>query len=183
MLEREVKLLFPSAGEARAAVERSGALPVRAGRLQQDTLFDTGDGALRRRGCALRVRVDAGVSTLTFKGPVQPGPMKVREELETVAGDGASLRRILAALGYEPWFRYEKHREEFAAPGVVIALDETPIGTFVELEGDESGIREVTSRLGRRAEEYILASYRTLFLERRALFGIEGNDMVFPATH
>jgi adenylate cyclase, class 2 len=181
MLEREVKLLFPSAAQARTAVQRTGASPVRARRLQSDTLYDTADGALRRLGCALRVRVDDGVSTLTFKGPVQPGPMKLRDEHETAVQDGEALQRILAALGYRPWFRYEKHREEYAAPGVLMAIDETPVGTFVELEGDEPAILQATSALGRRTEDYILASYRTLFVERRAQFGLEGTDMVFPA--
>jgi adenylate cyclase class 2 len=179
MLEREVKLLFPSADEARAAVQRTGASSVRARRLQQDTLFDTSDSALRGMGCALRVRVDAGVSTLTFKGSVQPGLMKLRDEHETAVEDGEALRRILTALGYQPWFQYEKHREEYAAPGVLIAIDETPVGTFVEIEGDEAGILHATEALGRRSEEYILHSYRTLFLERREALGLEGNDMLF----
>ena len=39
----------------------------------------------------LRVRTENGKSRLTWKGPVQPAAMKVREEVETVIGDGEAI--------------------------------------------------------------------------------------------
>ena len=106
---------------------------------------------LRQRRCVLRVRVESGKSLLTFKGPVQPSPMKLREEIETVIGDGETMLRCLEALGYGVWFRYQKYREEFALGDVVIAIDETPVGVFVEIEGGEQGIVDITRALGRSA--------------------------------
>ena len=66
--------------------------------------------------------------------------MKMREEHETVISDGDVLTHVLEALGLHVWFRYQKFREEFAAEDATIALDETPIGTFVEIEGGERAI-------------------------------------------
>src|SRR5438874_1073148 len=83
---------------------------------------------------ALRVRQDGGRSILTFKGPVQPAAVKVREEVETTVGDGTTLMRILEELGFHAWFRYQKYREEFALDDCIIAIDETPVGVFVEIE-------------------------------------------------
>jgi adenylate cyclase class 2 len=180
MLEREVKLSFSTPDEARAAVAAAGASPIRPRRLQQDALFDTRDETLRRRGCALRVRSEDGGASLTFKGPVQPGRMKVREEHETRVQSGEAIAQILGELGLAPWFRYEKHREEYAAHGVTIAIDETPVGTFVELEGDEPGILLLTRAFGRTPEAFVLGSYHSLFLARREAFGLVGRDMVFP---
>ena len=88
MLEREIKLLCGTVDDTRAAILAAGAAPLRCRRLQEDALFDTSDEALRRRGCVLRVRSESGKSLLTFKGPIEPGPMKVREEHETVLADG-----------------------------------------------------------------------------------------------
>ena len=82
MIEREVKLRFDSPEAARAAVLAAGATPLRCRRLQEDALLDTDDEMLRRRQCALRIRTDSGKSLLTFKGPLQPGMMKQRDELE-----------------------------------------------------------------------------------------------------
>ena len=84
--------------------------------------------------------MECGKSFITFKGPVQPAAVKTREELETVGGDGPLLIRILEELGFQVWFRYEKYREEFTLEDVIVAVDETPMGTFVEIEGSERGI-------------------------------------------
>jgi adenylate cyclase class 2 len=179
MVEREVKLRFDTPAKARAAILAAGASALRSRRLQEDALLDTPDASFRRRGCVLRIRTESGKSILTFKGPVQPGTMKVREELETIVGDGDALRRVLEELGLQVWFRYEKYREEYAVEDVTIALDETPVGTFVELEGSEDAIYDTTHALGRTAADFILASYRALFLEHREKYGYDVNDMFF----
>jgi adenylate cyclase, class 2 len=179
MIEREVKLPFASPADARLAILSAGAAPLRCRRLQEDSLFDTDDESLRRRGCTLRIRSDSGRSLLTFKGPPQPGPMKVREEHETVVSDGDVLIHLLKSLGLHVWFRYQKFREEFAAEDATIALDETPIGTFVEIEGGERAIVTLTHALGRLPEDFILDSYRGLFLTRREEYGLQGANMVF----
>ena len=179
-IEREIKLRFASAAAAREALAATGAARQRPRELQDDRLLDWPDGRLRARGCTLRVRDQAGRAALTFKGPPQPGDMKVREELETAAGDAALLVRLLEQLGLRVWFRYQKYRQEYALPGVVLTVDETPIGTFVELEGDEQGIRDLAAALGRTPRDYVVDSYYRLFVRSR---GNEagGAHMVFDA--
>ena len=107
-LEREVKLRFDSVDEARTAIAGSDATPIRSRRLQEDYLLDDPNETLRNRRCVLRVRIEAGKNLLTFKGPVQPSHMKVREELETVVGDGETMIRCFEHLGYRVWFRYHE---------------------------------------------------------------------------
>lgn len=181
-LEREIKLRFGSADEARAAILATGSTPLHGRRLQEDVLLDSDDEELRRRRCVLRVRTEGGKSRLTFKGPVQPSAMKLREEVETVIGDGEVLVRVLHELGLHVWFRYEKYREEFAHEDVIVAIDETPVGVFVEIEGGEEGITGMAEALGRTPDDYILDSYRGLFLSHREALGLSGTDMVFDQT-
>ena len=182
-VEREIKLAFESVETARAAVIAAGATPLLGRRLQEDALLDTDDEQLRRRRCVLRVRIECGKSRLTFKGPVQPGVMKLREELETVVGDGDVVLRVLRELGLSVWFRYEKYREEFAHEDVIVAIDETPVGVFVEIEGSEAGIATMAQALGRSVDDYVVVSYRALFLQHREALGLEGRDMVFDAVN
>jgi adenylate cyclase class 2 len=179
MLEREVKLQFASPGEAREAIVRSGATPVRGRRLQEDCLLDSADEFLRRRRSVLRVRMEPGKSFLTFKGPVQPSIMKLREELETMVADGDTLLRVLGELGFRVWFRYQKYREDFGHEDALITLDETPIGTFVEIEGTEEAITQVARTLGRQPSDYIIDSYRGLFVKHCEEHGLPDTDMVF----
>jgi len=178
-LEREIKLRFASAEEARAAVAAAGCTPRLGRRLQADALLDTDDEQLRRRRCVLRVRDENGKSRVTFKGPVQASRMKLREEQETLVGDGDVLLRIFEELGLHIWFRYEKYREEFSYEDVIVAIDETPVGVFVEIEGTEQGIDVMATALGRNPSDYIVDSYRSLFLQHRDAFGLTSSDMVF----
>ena len=179
-IEREIKLAFDSPSIARAAILGIGAVPLRARRLQDDTLYDTTAATLRDSGAVLRLREDGAQSAVTLKGPAESTLMKVREEYETNVSDLGVLRRVFDAVGLAPWFRYQKYREEFSAPGVTIAVDETPVGTFVELEGSEDGILAVAAALGRAPADFIVDSYRTLFLRYAAGRDITG-EMVFPA--
>jgi adenylate cyclase class 2 len=178
-LEREIKLRFDSAEEARDKILALGAAPLLGRRLQEDCLFDTEDEKLRRQRSTLRVRSESGKSLLTYKGPAMPSLIKIREEYETVVADGAMLNKILEELGLHCWFRYEKYREEFTNNDVVIAVDETPVGVFVEIEGGEDAIHETARALGFTPTDYITDSYRFLFLRHRDANGLEGHDMVF----
>jgi adenylate cyclase, class 2 len=182
-LEREIKLRFESAAEARDRILSIGATPLRGRRLQEDCLLDTADDRLYRRRCVLRVRSENGKSLLTFKGPVQPGLMKVRQEHETVVADGDTLLTILHELGLRIWFRYEKYREEFSAEDVIIAIDETPVGTFVEVEGGEEHIHRTAAALGKSPDDYLTDSYRTLFVHHCREHGLEASDMIFASIN
>ena len=185
-LEREVKIRFASAAEARAAVAGIGAAPLRPRRLQDDRLLDTPGGRLRDQRCTLRVRLERwpepdgpAAATVTFKGPPRPDVMKVREELETGVEDGALLLRVLERAGLRVWFRYQKRREEFTCDGAVVAIDETPCGVFVEIEGTRARVAQVARALDRTPDDYIVASYRALYEADCARRGRPVADMVF----
>lgn len=184
-LEREIKLSYESVAAARAAVAALGAAPLCARRLQDDRLLDTAAESLRSAWSTLRVRIekpaDGGIATatLTFKGPPRSDVMKVREELETGTDDGALLIEILRRAGFDVWFRYQKYREEFERDGAVVAIDETPCGVFVELEGSEDGVTRLARELGRTPADYITASYRRVWESACAARGRPAGDMIF----
>ena len=62
----------------------------------------------------------------------------------------------------------------------MVALDETPIGLFVEVEGDPTTIRRVVALLGLDSSESIPYSYAELYARRRKEDPALPPDMVFP---
>ena len=107
--------------------------------------------------------MEAGKSFLTFKGPVQPSPRSCARSSRPSSPTAPCLR-ILEELGFHVWFRYQKYREEFALDDCIIAIDETPVGVFVEIEGGERGIAETARRSAAGPADYLLDSYRGLFV-------------------
>ncbi len=135
-------------------------------RLIDDQLYDRADRPLRSARSTLRIRRDGSRGILTFKGPVLHGPVKIREEIETEVSNITALEGIVAALGFTPFFRAQKYREEHEVRGSTlarIALDDTPLGPYVEIEAEIGTIDEVTRAMGRSPADYVLDSYQRLF--------------------
>jgi len=145
--------------------------------LERNLVFDTPRRRLRKRGILLRLRrLEAG-GVLTMKMPVQENSRyKIREEVEAKVPDFAEMEKILLGIGFRTFFIYEKYREVFAGKGVRVMLDETPIGNFLEIEGEAADIDAMAVGLGFSPGDYIRDSYYELFL----LSGRSGN-MEFPA--
>jgi adenylate cyclase, class 2 len=163
-VETEIKLALENALHGKRLLKRAGFGLRKRRALEENTLFDTARGDLRRAGTALRIRQTRGQVILTYKGPLRPGKHKSREELEIEIGDAALGARILGRLGFEPVFNYRKFRTEYAAKtGGIICLDETPAGCFLELEGPPRWIDQTRRALGFRASDAITASYIQLY--------------------
>ena len=165
MIEREVKLRFETHEAARQAVIAAGGRLVGSERPQDDRFLDTADARLNSGGAALRIRREPGTTTITFKGPVQAGPVKSREEIETTVADADIAESLLARLGYAERARILKHREDYRIGDARVFIDRTPVGVFVEIEGTVDTIAATARALGRADTDYILDSYRTLYLK------------------
>ena len=61
----------------------------------------------------------------------------------------------------------------------MIAVDESPIGTFVELEGSEQDILAMARTLERPASDFVLDSYLALFRKHCAARGSTAAHMLF----
>jgi adenylate cyclase class 2 len=173
--ETEVKVRLASPEAVRETLVRLGAVPARERHLEDNLLFDDRAGSLRASGSVLRLRETPYGGVLTFKGPRElEGGIKSREERQSAVAAPAEVRAILESLGYRPVFRYQKYRESWSYRGQQVEIDETPIGRFLEIEGDPEGISAVARELGFAPADYLTESYVGLFLAA----GGRG-DMVF----
>jgi adenylate cyclase class 2 len=181
MQEVEIKLRAPSVEEARSRILAAGFVESAARVFERNELLDTPDRRLRESRCAVRVRFAGGAARLTYKGPPESGTHKRREELETKVDDGATVREIFRRLGYETTFVYEKYRTEFRRAGEdgLLLLDETPLGVFIELEGDAGWIDGAAAHLGHGPADYILSSYARLWQDAFEAKRVDRADMTF----
>jgi adenylate cyclase class 2 len=153
--------------------------------LEQNTLYDTPTRDLQARRQILRLRTYGTRCTVTHKRqPATPNAdvrYKTRIETESNVDDCDALAEIFLQLGYVPVFHYEKFRTEWASadtPGHLV-LDETPIGTWAELEGDPAWIDSVLDQLGVTPEDSTTLSYGRIFLNWKAETGSPADNMTF----
>ena len=173
---------------------------VKARYFEDNWVYELPDGKLRK-GQYLRIRyVGDGngsgrnhAGLLTYKGKSKRESdeskrknkgRKVREEIETPVGKPSKLVKIFKRLGLRRSFRYQKYRTIYRVQldeerSLLAMFDETPIGNFLELEGDAATIESVARRLGYRRKDWIPLSYvelqHALCVER----GESLRDMVF----
>jgi adenylate cyclase class 2 len=195
--ETEIKLRVTDVAALRRLLRRMGAHG--GGRVyEHNILHDTSRRGLARSGRLLRLRcetpakggavpsrVSGGRSRawLTYKGPAgRTGRYKVREEIEVPVVRPEVLASVFGAIGLLPTFRYEKFRTRHSLPGfsgLHLDLDETPVGTFLELEGPKRQIDRAARRLGYSPADYITASYWGLYCDACRRLGRRPGNMLF----
>lgn len=176
-IESELKFSVDDLTALRERLAELGAEREAASSPEENWVLDR-DDAISESGCLLRLRRDRRGATLTFKGPVSfDGPLKQREELECSLEDAETMLALLERLGFQVVRRYQKRREEWQLGGVRVALDHTPIGHFVEFEGD--GADRVARRCGLDPAEAERRSYLRLYEDFRAQNPDAPRDMVF----
>ncbi|MBS1822729.1 MAG: class IV adenylate cyclase [Acidobacteria bacterium] len=193
MQNREIELKFPVSDPAAL----QGLLPQFGFHLdtprtfEQNTLYDTPNRDLRARTEILRIRQYGPVWTVTHKRTARPGDMtessryKVRIETETAVADGPALGHIFESLGYTPAFTYEKYRTEWSAIDATtnstphLVIDETPIGTYAELEGPTEWIDRMLAALKIDTSTCLTDSYGKLFLDWKQRTGSAAENLTF----
>lgn len=184
--EIEVKLRFDNLDAfARAGI----ALEIEVPRHFEDNwLLDSAGQELGRRAAILRVRSAAGKGHLTYKensaNDAPASRFKKRIEIETAIDDPEIAVAIFERLGFRKWFRYQKYRTVFRATlpdgaKLRVMFDETPVGPFVEIEGEEEAISRAVELLGVTPAEYILESYLAIQATHCHRRGKPLEDMIF----
>jgi adenylate cyclase class 2 len=172
--EIEAKYCLADPAPYRARLEQIGATC--GGRvMEQNQIFDSPDGKLRRAGSAIRLRTGQPLegtarpaATLTYKGPREAGLFKAREEIETEVASPEAAAEIIERLGLRPVAVYEKRRETWRLELCDILLDELPLlGWWLEIEGpDDAAIEHVAARLGLADATLVHETYVHMALAR-----------------
>jgi adenylate cyclase class 2 len=184
-IETEIKFRVPDAARLEKLLRQAGFRQETPRTFERNVLYDTPDRRLRLDRQILRIRQYGEKWLLTHKAMPSAGDggiYKQRVETETTIGDGETVAAIFAALGYTPAFTYEKFRTEWTDETGHCVIDETPIGTYAELEGPEAWIDKTAAALGISASEYMSESYGRLFDLWKQETGSPANDLTFEAV-
>ena len=176
--ERELKFSCSSLEDLREQLREMEAERLAAAGSEDNWIYDR-KNKLKTANQLLRLRIDRKGARLTYKGaPRFEDEVKVRVELETEVDDSDQIHSILENLGFGVVHRYQKKREEWHVGGVTVALDHTPIGDFVEFEGDGAGA--VARPFGFDLEQSERRSYVELYESYRERNPDAPPNMVFP---
>lgn len=158
--EKKYRLDAETKSAVIAALEEAGGEYIRRD-LEENVIY-TSDG-LRKSGGVIRLRHVGDRTLLTYKRRVQ-GRSDVKEQIEheTEVADVDSIRSILNELEIKPALVYEKHRDIWELRSVEVVLDELPFGSFMEIEGTITAIREAEILLGIEELEPVHETYPTM---------------------
>jgi adenylate cyclase class 2 len=185
--ETEIKLEVRDPRALRRRLRELGFRAVEARHFETNAMFDFPDLRLWKARCLLRLRRADKHWFVTFKeAPLRSRRYKIRREIDVRVEDGALLREVLETLGLREAFRYEKYRTVYTreaggskTEAPLLVYDETPIGNYLELEGPQRWIDQVAGQLGYRPEDYITASYASLYRQKCRAGGEKPGNMVF----
>jgi adenylate cyclase, class 2 len=180
--EIEIKFRVDDLRGLRQKLRRAGFRLLTLRTHEMNTLYDLPGQKLRRKGQLLRLRKFGPEWVLTHKSKGKPGRHKTRVELETKVSDGVKMDAILRTLDYSPTFRYEKFRAEWADAKGHVVIDETPIGTFGEIEGPPRWIDETARRIGVRPNDYVTQTYAELFFDWKRRTRSGAKEMTFQVV-
>jgi len=161
---------------------------------ERNVLYDTAASDFRRSGRLLRLRIETPAPNALLPGGVRramvtsksPAPdsrgSRYKEKLERELAVPSPHRWAvnLRSLGFRPGFCYEKYRTTFRFPGLHLDLDETPVGTYLELEGSPRIIDRMARALGFVPADYIRGTYWDVFQADCRRRGRFPKNMVFP---
>ncbi len=176
-----MKIPVPSLPAVRRRLVERGSQLLHPIALEDNWVLDDARRSLSAAGRLLRLRRFGGQATLTLKGQASfSGGVKSRVEMETEVADAEQTLAILSGLGFAPVRRYQKRRESFSLDRVIVALDETPMGAFVELEGQADQLPAVAHALELDPHAAALGTYLDLWSAYRTGHPDAPEDMVFP---
>ncbi len=175
-----MKIPVPSLARVRGRLQERGGHLLHLAALEDNVVLDDGGRSLAAARRLLRVRRFGTTCLITLKGAASfSAGVKTRTELETEVADADTALAILAGLGFGPVRRYQKRRETWSLERVTVALDETPMGSFVELEGDGAALAGVAGTLGLDPHEATRGTYLDLWTAFRAAHPGAPEDMIF----
>lgn len=176
MIEIEVKARVDDPKRLERAIIALGATPIGIEN-QTDTYYNSQYRDFGKTDEALRIRVQDGKSSLTYKGPKMDRVSKTRKEFQVGINDADGMGKILTSLGFFPVATVAKKRKNYRLGDFFISIDKVQnLGNFMEIEVQTEDSRKyqekvesifkLAEKLGITKEATIRQSYLEMLLEK-----------------
>lgn len=150
MLEVEIRTCVEKKEECVNKIKENGFKKEKT-IMQHDIMLDTPDAELFRDGNKIRIRVEDEKAELTYKGNINNyKEVSKREEINVKINkeEVDNYVKIFSSIGYPLCFQIKKEREIYIKDNITITIDKWPIiGYLIEIEGEESKIKEVAKQI------------------------------------
>jgi predicted adenylyl cyclase CyaB len=145
------------------------------GGFERDIMYDDGKGFFDAHK-VLRLRKAPYGNLLTYKEKFAKTDHKnllERVELQTKVSDYEAVDSIIKKIGFVPYRIKEKNAKYVRFIGHAVEFHALPfLGSFIEIEGNEMGIKNVLEKIGLNFNDGINKDYTALFMEFCAQKGI-----------
>lgn len=172
-----IKTLLP------ARLKRLGFKKFQDHVFEKTVMYDNNDHLMQTSDGRLRLRSNGKTVELSYKKPLSRKGIKREIEYETEVADQTMMEKILKAAGFHPTTSYERYRTLWIKNNIKVTIDEYPFATFLEIEGDQSTIKQVAVELGFDLKNNLTDSCDTLFTKWRIAHGLTPTPhMVFDES-
>ena len=181
--EIEVKFKLENVDTVREKLKSLGGIPDEKIEQKTFSLFDR-FRFLSRKGIFIRTRKDGDKSTFTIKtrNLELQSQYAERNEFNVSVEDAEAVAEMLKLIGLEDLRILQKYREQWHELGedVDVVIDYTPIGEFIEIEGEKKSIDEFIDAVGLGDLPRITQAYWDVYRDSCKDLGVdEKNDLVF----
>lgn len=139
-IEKKYRINAEQREKVLAGLEEFGA-EYRGEDFEENTIY--GGAALMGKSAILRLRKTQTKTFLTYKQRISNETgIKHQTEFETEVKDAEAMENIIANLDLMKALVYEKRRKTWKFRQTEVVLDELPFGSFMEIEGSITAIKE-----------------------------------------
>jgi adenylate cyclase, class 2 len=136
-------------------------------------MYDNELEIMQKTDGRIRLRKSGDEVEFCYKKPITREGIKKEIEYEVNVSNFETLEKIINEMGYFSVSSYERYRTTYKLDNAKITIDEYPFANFLEIEGEDAKILEVSKKLGFNTEKNITDSCDSLFNKWREANNLE----------
>lgn len=140
---------------------------------EMNVMYDNPSELMKITDGRIRLRRSGEDTILTYKKPITRERIKKEIEYEVGVTDFNKTEKILKMMEFTRTTSYERYRTYLHSSNVEVMIDEFPFSTFIEIEGDEKDVVNISNQLQFNMADNLTDSCDTIYTNRCIKAGIK----------